>query len=122
MSDVRQWLESLGLGQYADAFEENAVEWDLLAKLSGDELKEIGVGPLGHRKRILEAATTLDSGSVAAQQSVAPGGDAERRHLTVMFCDLAGSTALSARMDPEAYRELLAAYLCGPGRSRWGRA
>ena len=110
MTSVRQWLDCLGLGQYADAFEENAVDWDLLATLSGDELKELGVGPLGHRKRILDAATKLDAPPALPQPSAAPSTGAERRQLTVMFCDLVGSTALSARMDPEEYREVLADY------------
>lgn len=107
---MRQWLDHLGFGQYADAVEENAVDWDLLSTPSGDELKELGVGPLGHRKRILDAVTKLDAAPVLSQPSAAPNIGAERHQLTVMFCDLVGSTALSARMDPEDYREVLAVY------------
>ncbi|MDX1433635.1 MAG: AAA family ATPase [Gammaproteobacteria bacterium] len=106
MTDVREWLGSLGLGQYADAFEENSLDWDLLASLTSEELKEIGVRPLGHRKRILEAAASL-APPAATSESPAPAGDAERRQLTVMFCDLAGSVELGERMDVEHYRDLL---------------
>ncbi len=109
MTDVRQWLNSIGLGQYAAAFEENSIEWDLLPKLSSEELKEIGVGPLGHRKRILEAAEALDARAAPAQSSM-PGGEAERRQLTVMFCDLVGSVELGEQMDVEDYRDLLARF------------
>ena len=109
MTDVQQWLNSIGLGQYADAFEENAIEWDLLPGLSSEELKEIGVGPLGHRKRILDAVGTLAARAAPAQSSI-PGGEAERRQLTVMFCDLVGSVALGERMDVEDYRDLLARF------------
>ncbi len=109
MTDMVQWLSSIGLGLYADAFEENAIDWDQLPKLSSEDLKEIGVGPLGHRIRILEAAGALDTPSAPTQPPI-PGGEAERRQLTVMFCDLVGSVELGERMDVEDYRDLLARF------------
>jgi class 3 adenylate cyclase len=114
---IAQWLESLGLGQYAGSFKENAVGLDQLATLTDDELKELGVGALGHRKRIRDSAKDLGTESQRAEAaktdsttSLATTGEAERRQLTVMFCDLVGSTSLSERMDPEEFRDVIAAY------------
>ena len=100
---------SIGLGQYADAFEENAIDWGQLPKLSSGDLKEIGVGPLGHRKRVLEAAGSLGAPPAPVPLSM-PSGEAERRQLSVMFCDLVGSVELGERMDVEDYRDLLARF------------
>ena len=116
MTDISRWLHSLGLGEYAESFEENAVGLDQLASLTDDELKELGVRALGHRKRIRDSAKNAEvSQRVGLERkdstsSFTSPGDAERRQLTVMFCDLVGSTALSERMDPEDYRALIATY------------
>ena len=120
MMDVREWLDSLDLGQYAQAFEENDIEWDLVPRLTADELKEIGVKSVGHRKRIMEAAAHLanDGGTLTetSHDRTSPiaisdtDGEAERRQLTVLFCDLVGSTELSQTHDPEELRELNRAY------------
>lgn len=119
MSDgVTQWLEQLGLGEYAEAFEENAIELEHLGELDHDTLKEIGVRAVGHRMTILKAVGDLElragfesePGSVSplARRSSSP--EAERRQLTVMFCDLVGSTDLSQKLDPEDLREVNRAY------------
>ena len=109
MSDVRTWLAEIGLGQYADAFEANDVEMDLLNGVDDQMLKDIGVTSAGHRLRIRNAiaklAPTSDveantNSAVAAPDVAAASG--ERRQLTVMFCDLVGSTALSERLDPKS--------------------
>jgi class 3 adenylate cyclase len=110
--DVTEWLRSLGLEQYAPAFEQNHIGPGLLPSLSADDLKELGIASLGHRRAVLAAIAGLRTTSAAADVSApAPAaGSAERRQLTVMFCDLVGSTALSARLDPEELREVIAAY------------
>ena len=135
MSAVRDWLEAIGLGQYADAFEANDIDTDLLTEIDDQLLKEIGVTSAGHRLRLRKAIAKLAPTSIA-DVSVAsvtaastplpgpplPGLDpgiagegrvgaaAERRQLTVLFCDLVGSTALSARLDPEDLRAVIGAY------------
>ncbi len=120
MSDVEQWLEELGLGEYAGTFDENKVEFDVLLELSDADLRELGI-PLGHRKRLLRAIAALSSASQedaagsAAARNAEPGrpgftSDAERRQLTVMFCDLVGSTALSTQLDPEDLRDVIRAF------------
>ncbi|MEJ2237399.1 MAG: adenylate/guanylate cyclase domain-containing protein, partial [Gemmatimonadales bacterium] len=109
MSDVvAHWLETLGLGQYAEAFRKNAIEPEHLRDLNHDTLKEIGVHAVGHRITILKAATELpptssrySSTEPRTSKVLSSTGDAERRQLTVMFCDLVGSTELSQRLDPE---------------------
>jgi class 3 adenylate cyclase/predicted ATPase len=106
------WLKTLGLGQYADAFAENAIELDVLADLSDEDLEKIGVR-LGHRRKILKAIAQeqpLVARATASKPAKARPGEAERRHLTVLFCDLVGSTALSARHDPEDMREMIRAF------------
>ncbi len=109
MSDIREWLASVGLSQYADAFEENEVSIDLLGELDQDLLKEIGVKTLGHRLQILKAAKEVGAADAPANVEAAPkSGGEERRQLTIQFCDLVGSTEISSRMDPEDYRELIA--------------
>ncbi len=114
MCDVRQWLDSLGLGQYADTFERNAIELDQVATLSDEELKELGVSALGHRKRIRDKARSQSTHDVLppeqhtphqlAERIVASGAaaDGERKQITVLFADLCGSTALIERLDAEA--------------------
>ncbi len=112
--DVTEWLRSLGLGQYASAFEQNHISPELLPSLSGDDLKELGVASLGHRRAMLAGIAGLRAGPAAAADvsaaEPAAGAAAERRQLTVMFCDLVGSTALSARLDPEELSEVIGAY------------
>jgi class 3 adenylate cyclase len=111
--DVGGWLRSLGLGQYEALFRASAIDADILPELTDVDLKELGV-PLGHRKRLLRAISGLaaaeTSAAPAAPTGAKPHDDAERRQLTVMFCDLVGSTALSVRFDPEELREELRAY------------
>ena len=111
--DTKQWLVELGLGEYAEAFGANAIDRTLLPELTDADLKEMGVGPLGHRKRILRAAMDLAEDAAAPTAKTQPAaatGDAERRQLTVMFCDLVGSTALSERLDPEDLRAVMRRY------------
>jgi class 3 adenylate cyclase/predicted ATPase len=113
--DIGAWLRGLGLGQYERAFRDNDIDADLLAKLTAEELREIGVASVGHRRRLLEAIATLpaDAAPPSAPPAEASGGPAlgaERRQLTVMFVDLVGSTALAARLDPEEMQDLIRAY------------
>jgi SAM domain (Sterile alpha motif)/Adenylate and Guanylate cyclase catalytic domain len=119
--DVVVWLRSLGLGKYEAAFRENEISEKVLPNLTAEDLKEIGVGPVGHRRTLLEAIAALradasgkapstDVGPPSSAPSVHPEDRAERRQVTVMFSDLVGSTALSARMDPEDLREVISAY------------
>ena len=125
MSDLRNWLDSLSLGRYADAFEAADIGWDVLTELDHEILKEIGVGSPGDRLRILKAAKGLERdgmaqrvdpaaepvpGATVAAVPSAPPGEAERRQLTVMFCDLVGSTSLSETLDPEDLREVINTY------------
>jgi len=101
------------LAQYGELFRANDIDGKLLHRLTGDDLKDIGVASLGHRKKLLEAIATLDTApEVLSPPPVAatPAPGAERRHLTVMFVDLFGSTALSTQLDPEDMREVIRAY------------
>src|SRR5215469_10492794 len=108
MSEVRRWLEAIGLAQYADAFEANDIDMELLRQVDDQMLKDFGVASRGHRPRIRNAIAkrtpTITAEAKADTAGAAIGttiATAERRQLTVMFCDLVGSTALSARLDPE---------------------
>ena len=116
--DLGGWLRNLGLEQYEAAFRENAIDDTVLPSLTAEDLKELGVGLVGHRRKLLDAianlraegsskATSPDS-NLTIDESRADS--AERRHVTVMFSDLVGSTSLSARMDPEDLREVISAY------------
>ena len=109
--DVDAWLENLGLGQYAEVFAENRVGADVLSDLSEDDLEKLGI-PLGDRKRLLKAIAALgDRATPAAPEPrLTASSEAERRQLTIMFCDIVGSTALSNSLDPEDYREIIGAY------------
>src|SRR5215467_12984334 len=99
--DVGTWLGSLGLDQYEDLFREHEIEADVLPELTDQHLKDIGV-PLGHRLRILRAVRQFTGETPAALPADLPAPDgAERRHMTVMFCDLVGLGALTAQFDPE---------------------
>src|SRR6516165_6174527 len=109
--DVADWLTGLGLGRYAAAFRDNAIELEVLPELSEADLEKIGV-LLGHRKIMLKAIAALRPQApqpLAQPEPVVPA-EAERRQLTVMFCDLVGSTPLSTRFDPEDLREIVGAY------------
>ena len=110
--DIAEWLRGLGLGKYAPAFAENAINWDVLPELTADDLKEIGVAAVGDRRRLLAGIATLRGSTVPAGPALPPdvSGAAERRQLSVMFCDLVGSTPLAARFDPEDLREIVGAY------------
>jgi class 3 adenylate cyclase len=112
--DIAEWLKDLGLGQYTSTFAENAVRWDVLPRITADDLKEIGVAAVGDRRRLLDAIAALATGdeSTAASKNIAAvaTAEAERRQLTVMFCDLVGSTAPATHFDPEDLREIFAAY------------
>jgi class 3 adenylate cyclase len=110
--DLGGWLRSLGLERYEEVFRENEISEKVLPKLTAEDLKELGVNALGHRRILLDAIVALRAdGSAKTPTSEAPlplpkpvQDSAERRQVTVMFSDLVGSTALSARMDPEDLR------------------
>ena len=108
--EIGQWLRGLGLESYEQAFRENGIDLDVLTRLTADDLKEIGVVAVGHRRKILDAIEKLAETGSADKPGPITFPHAERRQLTVMFCDLVGSTALSARLDPEDIQELLRAY------------
>jgi len=101
--DIGTWLRGLGLEQYEVAFRDNDVDAEVLPELTAEDLTNIGVTSVGHRRKLLAAIAVLGYEAPAR-------AEAERRQLTVMFCDLVGSTALSARLDPEDLREVIAAY------------
>jgi class 3 adenylate cyclase len=122
--DVRDFLQKLGLPQYEAAFRDNGIDLRVLPKLTAEDLKDLGVNMIGHRRLLLDAITALrnppsapvkagaDAPDVARVQDTraASPTQAERRPLTVMFCDLVGSTALSSRLDPEDLREVIRTY------------
>ncbi|MHC2188719.1 class 3 adenylate cyclase [Bradyrhizobium diazoefficiens] len=97
---IAEWLEKLGLGQYAERFVQNGVDMGVLPELMDEDFDKLGV-LLGHRRKMLRAIADLDPAALIA--SPAPPHDAERRHLTVMFCDLVGSTALSGASRSRGY-------------------
>ena len=119
--DVVVWLRSLGLAKYEAAFRENEIDETVLPSLTEEHLKQLGITALGHRLKPLEAiaalrndasckAPSVDAASTSTSPNAHPEDRAERRQVTVMFSDLVGSTALSARMDPEDLREVISAY------------
>src|SRR3984893_14340103 len=119
--DVAAWLRGLGLEQYAQLFRDNDIDGEILYGMTAEDLKELGISSFGHRRRLVNAITALgeepptrdmaqSATSATSASTPPPTIDAERRQLTVMFCDLVGSTALSARLDPEDLREVIAAY------------
>ena len=115
MQQVADWLQKLGLGQYAQPFAENDIDVSVLPHLTDADLEKIGVS-LGHRRKFLAAIAEIPVQHRQSRQksralsSRNPQETAERRQVTVMFSDLVGSTALSARMDPEDLREVISAY------------
>src|SRR5262245_21872343 len=119
--DVVVWLGSLGLGKYEAIFRENDIDETVIPSLTHENLKELGVASFGHRVKLLDAIAALrsdasgktpsiDAATTSSAPSAHPEDQAERRQVTVMFSDLVGSTALSARMDPEDLREVISAY------------
>jgi class 3 adenylate cyclase len=118
MQEIADWLEKLGMSEYAERFAENAIDFSVLPDLTDQDLEKLGV-LLGHRRKLLRAIAELNrpekdtpKTAIAALASLVPQphDSAERRQVTVMFSDLVGSTALSARMDPEDLREVISAY------------
>jgi class 3 adenylate cyclase len=127
--DIDGWLRGIGLPQYAEMFRANDIDGELLGRLTNDDLKDIGVASFGHRKKLLEAIAKLGGAPTAtpASPAVVPApipatvvlppisapveAAGERRYLTVMFCDLVGSTGISAQLDAEEWRDLVGAYL-----------
>ena len=118
--DVCGWLRGLGLGQYETNFRDNKIDADLLPRLTDAVLKDIGVSAAGDRLRLLDAIAALASAKAPADVPASPSKpslargpqvSAERRPITVMFCDLVGSTGLAAKLDPEDWRNLVNAYL-----------
>ena len=116
MSDIARWLEGLGLGRYADAFAAQEIDLEALAHVTESDLKEMGL-PIGPRRKVLAAMSEAsDAGDTPSDSAMAgQAREAERRQITVMFCDLVGSTALSEQLDPEVLRVLMQAYqrACG---------
>src|SRR5580704_2164972 len=122
--DVKSWLQQLGLAQYEPAFRDNEVDGDVLPDLTADDLIAIGITAVGHRRKLLSAIAALRTEApvpaapaVTAAPAPAPApvsapvqAEAERRQLTVMFCDLVGSTALSTAMDPEDLRDVISSF------------
>src|SRR5215469_1648576 len=119
--DVAAWLRGLGLEQYAQLFRDNDIDGEILCGMTAEDLKELGISSFGHRRRLLNAITALggepltrdvaqSATSVTSGPTLPPPIDAERRQLTVMFCDLVDSTTLSARLDPEDLRDVIGAY------------
>src|SRR5262244_1757166 len=114
--DIDGWLRGIGLAQYAEIFRANDIDGELLGRLTNDDLKDIGVASLGHRKKLLKAIAALTAAPEApssipvAVTEPKTHDTAERRQVTVMFSDLVGSTALSTGMDPEDLREIISVY------------
>jgi class 3 adenylate cyclase len=114
MQEIADWLKNLGMSEYADRFAENKIDVAVLRHLTDQDLKDIGV-PLGHRRKMLASiadhvGTVQEPPRPAPTEQSKPQESAERRQVTVMFSDLVGSTALSARMDPEDLREIISGY------------
>src|SRR6516165_4120139 len=118
MMHIGSWLRGLGLERYEAAFRENEIDETVLPTLTADDLKDLGVGIVGHRRKLLNAIAALrdDASAKLPPADAVPVTDrtakdtAERRQVTVMFSDLVGSTALAARMDPEDLRDVISAY------------
>jgi len=121
MQQIADWLEQLGMSEYADRFAENKIDVSVLPHLTDQDLKDIGV-PLGHRRKMLAAIANLDNTTAVAVpppvsrsappvEAAATTAVGERRHVTAMFCDLVDSTGIAARLDAEEWRDLFGAYL-----------
>src|SRR5262249_4588824 len=119
MTSLSQWLDSIGLGKYAEAFKKHSVDWDVLEKLNHSLLKDIGVISAGDRIRLLNAIKELASQDDKRTETTtireisalsAGSDDAQRRQLTVLFCDIVGYTDLAHRLDPEDLHDLTIGY------------
>jgi class 3 adenylate cyclase len=114
--DIAAWLDGLGLDQYEQAFRDNEIDERVLASLTAEDLKDLGVKLVGHRRRLLDAIAALSASTpvltatAGTDGGAVPRSDAERRQLTVMFCDLVDSTPLSSRLDPEDLRGIMGSY------------
>ena len=108
--DIAAWLHGLGLQQYEQAFCDNAIDAAVLPELTAEDLKDLGVNLVGHRRKLLAAIAALRGDIGPTPESTVTSPAAERRQLTVMFCDLVGSTAMAAGMDPEDLRDVIGAY------------
>jgi class 3 adenylate cyclase/predicted ATPase len=104
--DVKTWLRGLGLEEYCNLFVENGIDGDVIADITGDDLKAMGIVAVGHRRKLLSAIKQLGLGQTAEEK-----GEVERRQLTLMFCDLVGSTEAMQRIDPEEGRAVLRAFM-----------
>src|SRR5262245_25900098 len=113
MPEIADWLKTLGMSEYTERFAENGIDISVLCHLTDQDLKDIG-GLLGHRRKLLaanaEPAATAPAAPQPALTAPKPQDAAERRQLTVMFCDLVGSTTLASRLDPEDLREISGVY------------
>jgi class 3 adenylate cyclase len=121
--DIGAWLRNLGLEQYEPAFRDNAIDAETLSMLTADDLRELGVAAIGHRKKLLAAIAALGAAgpaSIPRAETIdvptqpllilAAPSRGEQRHLTVMFCDLVGSTEIAGRLDAEEWRDIVADY------------
>src|SRR5262245_11426197 len=112
--DVGEWLRALGLPQYERAFRDNSIDSEVLPSLTVDDLRDLGVTSVGPSRRLLDVIKALDvkspHKSLRTPLAREDAGNVERRQLSVLFCDLVGSTALAAQLDPEDLRDLIGAY------------
>src|SRR6202047_4140668 len=108
--DIAVWLRGLGLERYELAFRDNEIGREMLPKLTAEDLKDLGVVLGSHRRKLLAAIAALHGDAPPSTERASAAPAAERRQLTVMFCDLVGSTELASRLDPEDLREVVAAY------------
>jgi class 3 adenylate cyclase len=110
--DIGTWLGGLGLARYEKAFRDNDIDAGLFHSLTADDLRQLGVGSIGHRRRLLDAIAALSAAAAptALEKPLTLPAEAERRQLTLLFCDMVGSTALASRLDPKDLREVLGAY------------
>ena len=112
MAKIEQWLASLGLEKYAGAFAEAEIDVDILRELTETDLEKLGI-PLGPRRKLLKAISGLHEGrpdkpiATMASGLVGAAAEAERRHITALFADMVGSTALAQGMDPEELRDVM---------------
>jgi SAM domain (Sterile alpha motif)/Adenylate and Guanylate cyclase catalytic domain len=109
MQQIADWLEKIGMSEYAERFAENDIDVEVLGELTDTDFDRLGVS-IGHRRKLLKALAAGLSTATDAPPTKSAAESAERRQVTVMFSDLVGSTALSARMDPEDLREVISAY------------
>ena len=104
--DVAQWLRNLNLGEYEALFRDNHIDGSVLSALTNEDLKDLGIASVGHRHKLLEAIAALRVEAAAVGPNSDVTEEAERRQLTLMFCDLVGSTPLASRFDPEDLRDI----------------